>query len=372
MNQTSETILANEVTPTGSRLFDRAGFEATLRIAKVRGASDVHISGNGKVAIRVNGTLEFLDFDYVPSQAAEEILMSLIADEDMRTRLREDKEHDFCYTHSDGTNYRCNAYFKNGHPSISMRRINDDIPTLETLGVPEKIRDLVQKKQGLIFVCGPTGHGKTTTLAAMVDEMNKTRDEHILTIEDPIEYVFESKRCMISQRELHTDTRSFDRSLRAAMRQDPDIIIVGEVRDRETAEAVFNLVATGHLVITTVHATNAAQTLYRIARMFSPSERDMVLSQMADSLLGILNQRLVPTTDGSRVAIFELLTANWASRNAIRNGDVAQLLNTIMTSTHDGMVAFEHSAARLIENGRVRVEHVLPFLEREPMLQVFA
>ncbi len=342
--------------------FDRLAFSEVLALAKRENASDIHFSGNGRIALRINGALNFLAFTEIDPLVAEEIILDLIPDQTIRAKLLTEKEYDFCYAHADGTHYRCNAYYKNGAASVSMRRINDAIPTLSELGVPSKVKEMLQKKQGLIFVCGPTGHGKTTTLAAMINELNETRDEHILTLEDPIEHVFASKRALISQRELHTDTHSFENSLRAAMRQDPDIIVVGEVRDRETAEAVFNLVATGHLVLSTVHATDASQLLYRIARMFRADERDMVLSQMADALLGVVNQRLVPTTDGERTAVFELLVANYAVRNAIRNGNVAELVNTITSSAEEGMVTFRQSAIVLLEQGKIEHAVVAPYL----------
>jgi twitching motility protein PilT len=363
--------LIDPVGETEVSLFDRAAFDQALEIASQRGASDIHFSGRGKIAFRINGELEFLPYAPIDPIVAEEIIFGIIPDEEDRERLKRVRELDFSFTHTNRVHYRCNAYYKNGSLSISMRRINDLIPTLRALGAPEKLHDLVQERQGLILVCGPTGHGKTTTMAAMIEEMNQTRRDHILTLEDPIEHLFESKQCMISQRELNTDTLSFDTSLRAAMRQDPDIIIVGEVRDRETAQAVFNLVATGHLVITTVHATNAAQTLYRIARMFAPEERDMVLNQMADALLGIVNQRLVRSTDGGRAALFEMLVANYAVQNSVRNGDVAQLTNTIAMSADEGMLTFEHSAGKLILEGKVDHAAVAPYLDRRPAVEFF-
>jgi twitching motility protein PilT len=357
---------------TLSPLFDHLAFEEVLQLAKRENASDIHFSGNGRIALRINGALTFLAYAVIAPQIAEQIIESLMPDDAMRAKLRAEKEYDFCYAHHDGTNYRCNAYYKNGAASISMRRISESIPTLDEIQAPLKIKELLQKKQGLVLVCGPTGHGKTTTMAAMINELNETRDEHILTLEDPIEHVFESKRCMISQRELHTDTHSFENSLRAAMRQDPDIIVVGEVRDRETAEAVFHLVSTGHLVISTVHATSAPQTLYRIARMFRADERDMVLAQLADAVLGIINQRLVPTVEGNRTAIFELLIANYAARNAIRSGDVAQLVNTITSSSDEGMISFEQSVRQLLALGKIDHQVVAPYLEQEPFLKIFA
>ncbi|MBP5993582.1 MAG: PilT/PilU family type 4a pilus ATPase [Candidatus Moranbacteria bacterium] len=352
-------------------VFDRAAFDTALRMASECGASDIHFSGQGRIALRVNGELEFLPYAAIASGIAEELIFGMITDASDRETLRQTRELDFSFTHTNHVHYRCNAYYKNDNLSIAMRRINTLIPTLDQLGAPEKLHELIRERQGMILVCGPTGHGKTTTMAAMIEEINATRHDHILTLEDPIEHVFESKQCMVSQRELNTDTLSFEKSLRAAMRQDPDIIVVGEVRDRETAQAVFNLVATGHLVITTVHATNAAQTLYRIARMFPPEERDMVLNQMADALLGIVNQRLVRSTDGGRVAIFEMLVANYAVQNSVRNGDVAQLVNTIAMSADEGMLTFEHSAGKLILDGKVDHAAVAPYLDHRPAVEFF-
>ncbi len=362
---------ARQVASPTTRSFDRTAFEEVLLEACERQASDIHFSGQGKIALRINGTLEFLHFAPAASPVTEEIIFSLISREEDRRKLEKTRELDFSFFHESGEHYRCNAYYKNGHLSVSMRRINTFIPTLDAIGTPKKLKSLIQARQGLILICGPTGHGKTTTLAAMIEEMNRTRCDHILTLEDPIEHVFESKSCMVSQRELNTDTLSFESSLRAAMRQDPDVIVVGEIRDRETAHAVFSLVATGHLVLSTLHATNAAQTLYRISRMFGSDERDMALNQMADALLGILNQRLIRSVDGGRIAIFEMLVANYAVKNAIRNGDVAQLDNTLTMSASEGMMTFEHSVDSLISEGRITREAGASYLARVPSVEYF-
>ncbi|MFH1545968.1 MAG: type IV pilus twitching motility protein PilT, partial [Patescibacteria group bacterium] len=224
---------------------------------------------------------------------------------------------------------------------------------------------LIQKKQGLILVCGPNGSGKSTTLRSMLEEVNETRVEHIITIEDPIEFVFTNKKCVFSQRELHYDTHSFNAALKVALREDPDIVMVGEMRDQETIMAALNLCETGHLVFSTLHTNSGPQTINRLMQAFSLDQRDAVLSHLADSLLGILSQRLVAKKGGGRVAIYELMLTTSAIRNAIRKGDTPQLENTITTSAGLGMISFNQSAERLVEQGIVEQKNVEPFIRRE-------
>jgi twitching motility protein PilT len=362
MNQTRlhDTAPSENAMATIGRIFEHA---------LLAQASDIHIGADERIAIRVNGDIRFLDeYGTLSEQDAEALIFSLFPSEDKRTAFIEKKEADFSFKLEDGSSFRCNLFFKRGRIAASLRLIGKNHPTLADIGVPEKVFELLRHGQGLILVSGPTGQGKTTTLSGMIQELNTTRQGHILTLEDPIEYVFESDRCLVSQRELSSDTHSFDHSLRAAMRQDPDIVVVGEMRDAETVNAVFNLVATGHLVISTVHAGSASHTLYRILRMFPEKEREIVLHQLADSLLGVLNQELVPSADGSRVALFELLVANWATRNAIRNGNISEIENAIATSLNDGMVTKEQSVKKLLENGLVRLDAVRDLLTSNPII----
>ena len=343
--------------------------ESLFALAANAHASDIHIGTDERVALRVNGDILFLDaFGTLTERDAEAFIFSLFPDEKHREAFLADKEADFSLKTANGTTFRCNVFYKRGRISASIRLINKTHPTLKDIGIPEKMFDLLKEKHGLILVGGPTGHGKTTTLSAMVEELNHTRHGHILTLEDPIEYVFESDQCLISQRELSSDTHSFDRSLRAAMRQDPDIIVVGEMRDQETVNAVFNLVSTGHLVISTVHAGSASHTLYRILRMFPEEKRSMVLNQLADSLLGILNQVLIPAADGTRVALFEFLIANFAVRNAIRGGNISEIDNAIATSVGVGMVTKAQSVKNLLDKGLIRLETARDLLEESPIL----
>ncbi|NTW27691.1 MAG: PilT/PilU family type 4a pilus ATPase [Candidatus Moranbacteria bacterium] len=324
-----------------------------LAAASQANASDIHIASGEKVAIRTVGDICFLEsFGVITKEAVQEIVQSLL-DEKTFSLLQTQKEHDFSYSPSEQHRYRCNVFYRRGMLSLSMRAIEKKLLTLEEIGTPEKIQDLLLKKQGLILLSGPAGSGKSTTMAAMLDWINSNRTDHIITIEDPIEYYLENKNCFISQRELHSDTKSFANSLRAAMRQDPNIIVIGEIRDRETMEAVLRLCNTGHLVISTIHTSSASQTIYRILSMFPQEQHKIILSQFSEALLGILNQRLVPTKDSGRIAIFELLLANHAVKNAMRNQDIAQVENTIATSSTEGMLTFKNHIEQLFAQGKI-------------------
>ena len=327
-----------------------------LDAANIFGASDIHINSDEKIAIRVSGVIYFperlSDFGNLSKQKVKEIVEQLLAQQNMV--IADKQEIDFPYIHDNGTRYRCNAFYRKGALSLSMRKINTLIPTLAEIDAPEKIKEMLSKKQGLILISGPAGSGKSTTMASMVDWININRTDHIITIEDPIEHHLENKNCLITQRELHSDTQSFEHSLRAALRQDPNIIIIiGEMRDRETIEAVFKLCSTGHLVISTVHAASASQTLYRLLSVFPQEQHDIILSQLGETLIGILNQRLIPTIDRAQIATFELMISNQAIKNAIRNRDIAQIEHTIATNLAEGMVTFNNHLAHLKRMGKV-------------------
>ena len=326
-------------------------------------ASDIHIASGERIAIRKIGEILFLDdFGVVSQNDVLEILQSLLSAEKM-IQLQNEKEHDFAYSHCDNLRYRCNAFYRRGMLSLSMRCIENKILTLDEIGTPDVVKNLLTKKQGLILLSGPAGSGKSTTMAAMLDWINSNRTDHIITIEDPIEYYIDNKNCFISQRELHSDTKSFSNSLKAAMRQDPNIIVIGEIRDRETMEAVLKLSNSGHLVISTIHTSSSAQTLYRILSMFPYDQHKTILSQLSETLLAILNQRLVQTLDSGRVAIFELLLANHAVRNAVRNGDIAQIENTLGTSAAEGMFTFKKYIEKLAHQQKINYLETLAIFE---------
>ncbi|MFH1375617.1 MAG: PilT/PilU family type 4a pilus ATPase [Patescibacteria group bacterium] len=335
-----------------------------LDLAIKKKASDVHFGANSKTALRIFGEIRFVEsIDRLSEEQAEQVIFGMLKGQEEIEKLQHDREFDFSHTHSDATTFRCNAFYRRGQISIVMRQIAKSVPTLDEIGLPPAVHELIKNDQGLILVCGPTGSGKSTTLCSMMEEVNETRVKHVITIEDPIEYVFTNRKCVFSQRELHYDTHSFDAALRVSLREDPDIVMVGEMRDRETITAALNLCETGHLVLSTLHTNSGPQTINRLMQAFPLDQRDAVLARVADSLLAILSQRLVPKKGGGRVAIFELMLATGAVRNAIRKGDTPQLENTIATSAESGMVDMKQSAEQLIKQGIVDQKDVEGFLK---------
>ena len=337
-----------------------------LDLAIEKKASDIHVGAESKIALRIFGEIHFIEsYDLLSEAEAEQFIFKMLKGEAEIAKLQNDREFDFSYQHTDDTNFRCNAFYRHGKIALVMRQVDKTLPTFDELGLPIAVRELIQNKQGLILVCGPTGSGKSTTLRTMLEEVNETRVEHIITIEDPIEYFFTNKKCIFSQRELHYDTHSFDAALRVALREDPDVVMVGEMRDRETITAVLNLCETGHLVFSTLHTNDGPQTINRLMHAFSLDQRDAMLSRLADSLLGVLSQRLVPKRGGGQVAIFELMLATDAIRNAIRKGDTPQLENTVTTSKEFGMVNMHQSAEQMVEQGIVDRKYVQHLLEKD-------
>ncbi len=339
-------------------------FQSVLREAALVSASDVHFVASEPLALRVDGEIRFSDARSFTHEEAEAIILRMLPGEREKDQLEKERECDFTYESDDGISFRCNAFHKRGELSVSMRHISQEIPSLSQLGAPEKLSEIVLERQGLILFCGPTGHGKTTTAYALLDEMNRRRSDHIITIEDPIEYHLENRLSVVSQREVPHDTKSFPQSIRAAMRQDPDILMVGEMRDPETVNAVFQLCATGHLVLSTIHANSASQSIYRIVQTFPEAQREWALHQLADALLAVVNQRLVPAQGGGRVAIYEFMLGNYAVKNAIRNGDIAQLDNTIDMSAGEGMLSMRRSAEKLVAEGCISLEVAEPYITR--------
>ncbi|MCF7845704.1 MAG: PilT/PilU family type 4a pilus ATPase [Candidatus Peribacteraceae bacterium] len=337
-----------------------------LDLAIEKSASDIHFGAGQKTALRIFGDIHLVESLPVPDEAtAEEVIFGMLKGEAEIEKLKRDREFDFSYEHTDGTNFRCNAFFRSGRIALVMRQVDKLLPSLEEIGLPTIVHDLIKQKQGLILMCGPTGSGKSTTLRSMLEEINETRVEHVITIEDPIEFVFTNKKCIFSQRELNYDTHSFDAALRVALREDPDVVMVGEMRDRDTITAALNLCETGHLVLSTLHTNSASQTVNRLMQAFSLDQRNAVLARLADSLIAIISQRLVPKKGGGRIAIFELMITTSAIRNAIRKGDTPQLDNTIATSSVQGMISMRRFAEDLIQRGIIDREHVEPFLKRD-------
>lgn len=330
-------------------------------------ASDLHFGAKEKIGLRINGKICFVEnIPPLTREQAERIIFKLVSNEDQKETLVRTREMDTSYEHTDGTPFRVNIFYKKRNISAVLRRIASKACTMEELGVPAAVHNLIQMKQGLILVTGPTGSGKSTTMQSMLENINQNRVEHILTIEDPIEFMFTSKKSIFSQREVGEDTLSFSNALRAALREDPDIVMIGEMRDAETIMAAMNLAETGHLVISTLHTSSAAQTISRLVNAFPPEQHSQVSSRLADSLVGVVSQRLVPRCDKpGRIAIFELMIINAALRNIIRSGETSQILNAIQAGRKEGMIKMETYAEELRQQGIILEKDYLHFFRKE-------
>jgi twitching motility protein PilT len=319
-----------------------------LRVAKSRGASDLHLVVASPVLVRVNGSLEQVN-GTGPLKAADinEAFLQITTPEE-RESFHKQLELDFNYMMSEVGHFRCNAAMQRGAISLAIRLLPPEVPTIAELELPPIFEQLIMKQRGLIIVTGPTGSGKTTTLAAMLNHLNLNDSRHIVTIEDPIEYVHPCHGCAITQRELGNDTLSFAQALRHVLRQDPDVILVGEMRDMETAAAVLNVAETGHLVLSTGHAPSTPQAMERIIDLFPLYERTLAQSRLASLLIAVLCQTLVPRADGSgRIAAVEVMMANSAVRNLLREGKIYQLANAIRTHHDIGMISLDEALVDL-------------------------
>jgi len=276
-------------------------------------------------------------------------------------RVTVNKEIDLGVSFSQNARFRANIYHQRGYITAALRRIPMEIPTIEGLKLPQILYTFTKLRQGLVLVTGPTGHGKSTTIAAMLDEINKTRPAHILTIEDPIEFVFTPKQAMFSQREMREDTLSWEIALRSALREDPDIVLIGEMRDYETIAAALTIAETGHLVFATLHTNSAAQTIDRIVDVFPENQQAQVRLQLSNVLEGVFSQRLVPLLSGGRTAAYEVLTGTNAVRSTIRDGKTHQIDNIIQTSAEFGMTTLEANLATYVQQGLISLEEAVSF-----------
>ena len=360
-NTVRKDVLAKQQ-PTKEQILDETprhlgGIDELLKYAVEKGASDLHISVGYPPIIRVDGALENVNESIVTPQDAEELILPILTDE-KKELLEVNREIDLAYFYqgNQSARFRVNAYFTMKNLAGAFRLIPSRIKTIEELLVPQIYHRFGQLKQGLILVTGPTGHGKSTTLAAILEDINRTRSVHIVTIEDPIEYVFEGKKALVDQREMNDDTHSWNIALRSALRQDPDVILVGEMRDYETIAAAITLAETGHLVFATLHTNNSSQTIDRIIDVFPENQQAQIRSQLSNILEAIVSQRLVPLDKGGRRAVSEILIANPAVRNLIREGKTHQIDNVIRTSSDIGMVSLERSLVNLVREGVISIE----------------
>ncbi|MFC2056190.1 type IV pilus twitching motility protein PilT [Chloroflexota bacterium] len=335
---------------------------SVVRLAAEKGASDVHIVAFSPPLLRVKGAMQpVAEMEPLTPDDIDQAF-NQITSEEQRADFEQRLELDFGYSVSDVGRIRCNVAKQRGTTSFVIRLLPSVVPAIDELGLPEVCKELVLRPRGLVVVSGPTGSGKSTTLSAMINYLNSVENRRVVTIEDPIEFVYSNNKCVITQRELGGDTKSFAEALRHVLRQDPDAILVGEMRDLETASAALTIAETGHLVLTTGHAPSAPQAIERIIDLFPPHERATVQSRLASLLNGILCQALVPTVDGSgRIAAIEVLLASSAVKSNIREGKFYQLPNAMLTQARLGMVLLDHSLADLYHKGVISRESVLAF-----------
>jgi len=333
-----------------------------LHSAKSRGASDLHLVVSSPPLLRIDGSLEPLaDIAPLTVEDINQAFHQITSDKE-REEFHSRLELDFGYTIPNVSRLRCNAAKQRGTISLVIRLLPLVIPALEELELPEVCKELILRPRGLVVVSGPSGSGKSTTLTAMINYLNSVESRRVVTVEDPIEYIYSNLKCTITQRELGSDTFSFAEALRHVLRQDPNVILIGEMRDLETAAAVLTIAETGHLVLTTGHAPSASQAVERIVDLFPHHERYLAQSRLASLLLGILCQTLVPKADGSgRVVAVEVMLANPAIRNLIREGKVYQLPNTIRTHTQLGMVLLDQALVHLYRKGVISRENLFAF-----------
>jgi len=321
-----------------------------LALMVERNASDLHLTAGSPPVIRVNGHLEQLaDYEQLTPEEIRTLMYRILSTEQQKV-LETKRQIDFSHSIPGLARFRVNAYFQRDSVGAAFRLIPDEIKTLEQLNLPTNLYELADKPRGLVLVTGPTGSGKSTTLASLLDHVNRTRHEHILTIEDPIEFLHHHGGCIVNQREIGPDATTFAEGLRAALRQDPDVILVGEMRDLETVATALTAAETGHLVFATLHTQSAPTTIDRVIDVFPAEQQGQVRVQLASTLQGVVTQNLLPTADGkSRTAALEILIPDDAVRNIIRQAKVEQIYSVMQTSTSRGMVTMEQSLADLVQ-----------------------
>ncbi len=332
------------------------GLNDFLTEAVGRGASDLHVTAGLPPMVRVDGTIRKLDPPPLTPNAVRELVYSILSDA-RRRRLENDWELDFGYSLPRTARFRVNVYFQRGSLGAAFRTIPDEVKSIRELGLPAAIEEMTRRPRGLVLVTGPTGSGKSTTLAAMIDRINETRNEHIMSVEDPIEFLHHHKRCVVNQREVGQDTRSFADALKHVLRQDPDVILVGEMRDLETIALAVTAAETGHLVFGTLHTQDAPQTVDRIIDVFPPHGQHQVRAQLSNALQGIVTQTLLPRRDGKgRVAACEVLVPTPGVRNLIREGKTHQIESAMQTGGKFGMQTMDAALVDLLRRGLVSWE----------------
>lgn len=342
-----------------------------FQIATKKNASDIHLIADSPPFLRIDGELISIQGkNALTSKEIEQLAFSIL-DDDQKKRFIESKELDFGFENSDKTRFRVNLHYEKNNIGLVARVINEKMPTLEDINMPKIVYQLLSLKQGLIFVTGPTGCGKSTTLAAMINYINENYTNSIVTLEDPIEYVFKSKKSIIIQRQLGSDIISFAEGLKHVLRQDPNVIMVGEVRDLETIATTITLAETGHLVLATLHTYSASQTIDRIIDIFPPHQQTQIRMQLSITLAAVISQRLLPKIDGGRIASREILISTPAVSNLIRENKIAQIRTVVETSSRDGMISMDMDLKKLYDNKIITKEVAQIQMENPEILDKF-
>jgi len=328
-----------------------------LDLAINKDASDVHFSSGRVPTLRIHGSLIACDKYPILNKEDTMGLASIIMPEERKEQFLSQRDVDLSYAYQNKSRFRVNVYYQLGQVSIAMRLIPNKIRTIDELSLPDICHDFAKAPQGFFLVVGPSGQGKSAALVALIDEINHTRKDHVITIEDPVEYLFIDDKCIIDQREVGEDVQDFHRGLREALRQDPNIIMIGEMRDPETISSAVTAAETGHLVFATLHTNTAAQTIDRIIDSFPPHQQDQIRMQLSSTILGILSRRLIPCLKGEVINAVELMIANSAIRNLIREGKTHQIDMVIETSSEEGMISLNRSLADLVNQGMISLEN---------------
>lgn len=341
-----------------------------LEAVAIQNASDLHLTISRHPTLRIDGAL--IPLIKKPILKGEDTLglIQALLSEDQFNRFLKEKELDFSYSYRERARFRVNVFFQKGYAGAALRLIPAKIKTIEELNLPPMLHEFARYSQGFFLVVGPTGHGKTTTLAALVDEINHQRDEHIITIEDPIEYLFSQSKSIINQREVGIDTLSFHKALRSMFREDIDVAMIGEMRDPETMAAAVTAAETGHLVFSTLHTNSATQTVDRIIDSFSSAQQPQIRIQLAATIIGIVSQRLIPRISGGLIPAVEIMIANSAIRNLIRENKTHQLDLVIDTSSQEGMVSLNRSLADLTRRKEITLENAMLYSQNPSELRL--
>jgi twitching motility protein PilT len=340
-----------------------------LMLVGQQGASDLHLVVGRYPTLRIDGKLHPITQEKILTPDDTKALSDVLLTEGKKQELIDAGHTDFSYNFDDKVRFRTNVFFQKGYVSVTMRFIMDRLRNLEELGIPSSLYGFTNYSQGLVLITGPVGHGKSTTLAAIIDYINHNQEKNIITIEDPIEFVYNQDRCIINQREIGRDARNFPDALRAVFREDVNVVLLGELRDLETISTAMTAAETGHLIFATMHTNDSAQTVDRIIDVFPAHQQNQIRSQLASVLLGIISQRLLPKTGGGRIPAVEIMFKNSAVENLIRENKIHQLNSVIETGLKEGLISLDRALADLIRRGLISVNDAFIYAENRDYLQ---